>query len=137
MASAPGKRHKATDVCVPVSELPAAIAVARAALARLGIEAAILGHIGDGNFHVGYMVDTGDPDELRRSQELDSILVTDALARGGTCTGEHGIGIGKRAFLAQEHADLVPLMRGIKQLLDPNGILNPGKVLPDAPAARG
>ncbi len=131
IAAAPGKKPKATDVCVPVSELPAAIGVAREALARLGIDAAVNGHIGDGNYHVALMVDPDDPDELARSKELDAILIGDALARGGTCTGEHGIGIGKRPYLAQEHGDLLPLMCGVKRLLDPNGILNPGKVLPD------
>ena len=118
-------------MCVPVSELPDAIRVARAALDRLGIQAAVSGHIGDGNYHVALMVDTADADELRRAKELDAILIGDALARGGTCSGEHGIGIGKRPYLAEEHADLLPLMRGVKSLLDPNGILNPGKVLPD------
>jgi D-lactate dehydrogenase (cytochrome) len=131
IASGPGKKSKSTDVCVPVSELPDAIRVARAAIERLGIVAAVSGHIGDGNYHVALMVDTGDAHELRRAKELDAILIGDALARGGTCSGEHGIGIGKRPYLAEEHADLLPLMRGIKSLLDPNGILNPGKVLPD------
>jgi D-lactate dehydrogenase (cytochrome) len=131
IAAAPGKKPKATDVCVPVSQLPAAIRVAREALARLGIDAAVNGHIGDGNYHVALMVDPADPDELARSKELDAILIGDALARGGTCSGEHGIGIGKRPYLAEEHGDLLPLMRGVKSLLDPNGILNPGKVLPD------
>ena len=131
MASAPGKKPKATDVCVPVSELPDAIRVARAALDRLAIEAAVSGHIGDGNYHVAFMVDTGDPADLERAKELDAALVADALSRGGTCTGEHGIGRGKRDWLAREHPDLMPLMRDVKRLLDPNGILNPGKVLPD------
>ena len=116
---------------MPVSELPDAIRVAREALERLGIDAAVNGHIGDGNYHVALMVDPDDPDELARAKELDAILIGDALARGGTCTGEHGIGIGKRPYLAEEHGDLLPLMRGVKALLDPNGILNPGKVLPD------
>jgi D-lactate dehydrogenase (cytochrome) len=131
MASAPGKKAKSTDVCVPVSELPDAVRVAREALDQLGIEAAVTGHIGDGNYHVALMVDVNDPEELGRAKELDAILIGDALARGGTCSGEHGIGIGKRPYLAQEHGDLVPLMWDVKNLLDPNGILNPGKVLPD------
>ena len=78
------------------------------------------------------MVDPADPGSLRPLEGgLDAILIGDALARGGTCSGEHGIGIGKRPYLAEEHGDLLPLMRGVKSLLDPNGILNPGKVLPD------
>ena len=75
------------------------------------------------------MVDPDDPDEVAASDELIELLVTDALARGGTCTGEHGIGLGKVIALEREHGDLVPLMRGIKELFDPHGIMNPGKVL--------
>jgi D-lactate dehydrogenase (cytochrome) len=131
MATAPGKKPRSTDVCVPLSELPAAIARAREAIAVLGLEAGIAGHVGDGNFHVVFMVDADDEAELERLHRLDEMLVTDALARGGTCSGEHGIGLGKRGHLAREHGDLVPLYRGLKQLLDPLGILNPGKVLPD------
>jgi D-lactate dehydrogenase (cytochrome) len=128
-ASAPGKRSKATDVCVPISELPAAIEVAQAAAARLALDAPIAGHVGDGNYHVALMVDPGDPDELRRVAEFDEAIVADALARRGTCTGEHGIGLGKRKYLEREHADLLPLLRGVKRLFDPHGILNPGKML--------
>ncbi len=132
IATAPGKKPKATDVCVPVSELPAAIRAAREAVERLGLQAAISGHVGDGNYHVALMVDTDNPDELRLAAELDEALVGDALARGGTCTGEHGIGLGKQTYLAREHADLLPLLRGVKTLFDPSGILNPGKVLPSS-----
>jgi D-lactate dehydrogenase (cytochrome) len=115
-----------------VSELPAAIAAARAAADRLGIDASIAGHVGDGNYHVALMVDPDDPNELRRVELLDDAVVADALARGGTCTGEHGIGLGKQKYLEREHGDLLPLLRGVKALFDPNGILNPGKVLPPA-----
>ncbi len=76
------------------------------------------------------MVDPDDADEVRRSDELIELLVEDALARGGTCTGEHGIGLGKIHGLEAEHGDLLPLMRGVKRVFDPNGIMNPGKVLP-------
>lgn len=128
-ASAPGKGHRATDVCVPVSELAAAAVLARAELDRLGLHGGILGHAGDGNLHVSIMVDPDDADEVRRSDELVATLVEDALARGGTCTGEHGVGAGKIDWLRREHGDLVPLYRGIKALFDPHGIMNPGKVL--------
>ena len=74
------------------------------------------------------MLDPGDPNEVARAKALNARIVDDALARGGTSTGEHGVGIGKKEFLAREHGDLLPLMRGIKQLLDPKGILNPGKL---------
>ena len=127
-AAAPGRHERATDTCVPVSELAGAVEFARAEAERLGLEAAVLGHAGDGNVHVSMQVDVDDPDELARSDELVERLVVDALARGGTCTGEHGIGRGKLRALELEHGDLLPLMRGIKRLFDPNGILNPGKV---------
>jgi D-lactate dehydrogenase (cytochrome) len=127
---APGKLHKSTDVCVPVSELPEAIRRARAAVEWLGLEAAIVGHVGDGNYHVLFMLDPADPAEREAAERLNAEIVEDALAVGGTCTGEHGIGLGKIGYLEREHGDLLPLMRGIKRLLDPNGILNPGKVLP-------
>ncbi len=130
-AYAPGTAERHTDICVPLTELAATAHFARAELERLGLLGSIFGHAGDGNLHVNVRIDTGDPTSLPRSQELVDALVVDALARGGTCTGEHGIGIGKRAALAQEHGDLVPLYRAIKQAFDPNGILNPGKVLPD------
>ncbi|HVA30933.1 MAG TPA: FAD-linked oxidase C-terminal domain-containing protein [Gaiellaceae bacterium] len=130
MATAPGKKARSTDICVPVSELPGAIAGARAAVDALGLEAGISAHVADGNFHVAFMVDPGDAAELERVRRLDEVLVEDALTRGGTCSGEHGIGIGKRAHLAREHPDLVPLYRGLKDLFDPQGILNPGKVVP-------
>jgi D-lactate dehydrogenase (cytochrome) len=125
----PGTKHCSTDVCVPVSELAEAIAVSRAEVDRLGLRAGILGHVGDGNFHVGVTVDPDDADEVARLHELTRILADDALARGGTCTGEHGIGLGKIDALAREHPDLLPLYRGVKELFDPRGIMNPGKVL--------
>ena len=128
-AKTPGRKERATDVCVPVSELAASVALARAEVERLGLHAGIVGHAADGNVHVSIHVDPDDADEVARSGELVQALVDDALARGGTCTGEHGIGLGKTAALAQEHPDLLPLMRGIKTLFDSHGIMNPGKVL--------
>jgi D-lactate dehydrogenase (cytochrome) len=129
LASAPGKRHKSTDVCVPVPALAGSIRDARAALDAHGLEASIVAHAGDGNYHVLFMLDPADPGERRRADELNAELVEGALAAGGTCTGEHGIGLGKLEYLAREHGDLLPLMRGIKRLFDPAGILNPGKVV--------
>jgi D-lactate dehydrogenase (cytochrome) len=128
-AAPPGRRHRSTDVCVPLSELAGAVSFARAELDRRGLVAGIVGHAGDGNVHLSLMVDPDDPEELRASDELVDALVTDALARGGTCTGEHGIGAGKIRALEREHGDLLPLMRGVKQVFDPHGIMNPGKVL--------
>jgi len=135
-AKMPGTKERTTDVCVPLTALAAAVRFARAEIDRLDLHAGIVGHAGDGNLHVGLRVDPGDPDEVRRSDELVHNIVDDALARGGTCTGEHGIGQGKIGALEQEHGDLIPLMLSIKASFDPNGILNPGKVLPDVPPAR-
>jgi D-lactate dehydrogenase (cytochrome) len=128
-AAVPGKRHRPTDICVPLSELAGAVSFARQEVDRRGLVAGIVGHAGDGNVHLSLHVDPDDPDEVTASDELIDALVEDALARGGTCTGEHGIGLGKIDALEREHGDLLPLMRGVKALFDPNGIMNPGKVL--------
>jgi D-lactate dehydrogenase (cytochrome) len=126
--AAPGKRPYTTDVCVPVSQLPDAIRLGRSLVDETGLLGHILGHVGDGNYHISVMLDPDDPEEVARAKAVNERIVEDALARGGTSTGEHGIGIGKMPFLEREHGDLLPLMRGIKQLLDPNGIMNPGKL---------
>ncbi len=130
LALEPGSRAMTADVAVPVSELAAALEHGRTALDASGLRGGIVAHAGDGNFHVAFLLDPDDADSIERAARLNSLLVQDALARGGTCTGEHGIGLGKLGYLEREHGDLLPLMRGIKQLLDPNGILNPGKVVP-------
>ena len=130
LALAPGTKAMTTDVAVPVSELAAAIEHARRTLDESGLLGGIVGHVGDGNFHVAFLLDPDDDASIAQAEGLNATLVDDALARGGTCTGEHGIGFGKLRYLEREHGDLVPLYRGIKQLLDPNGILNPGKVVP-------
>jgi D-lactate dehydrogenase (cytochrome) len=114
---------------VPISQLPEAFRVGRRLLEECGLAGGIVGHVGDGNYHIGFLVDPDDEEMIARAKTLNAGIVEDALARGGTCTGEHGIGIGKKPFLEAEHGDTLPLMRGIKSLLDPNGILNPGKVL--------
>lgn len=124
-----GGRLQATDVCVPISELPSAIRAARESADRLAIDVAIVGHVGDGNYHVVHLFDPDDPDEARRAHALTEEIFQQALACGGTCSGEHGIGMGKIDELAVEHGDLLPLMRGIKGVIDPNGIMNPGKIL--------
>ncbi len=130
LALSPGSKAMTTDVAVPLSELAAAMEHARSALDASGLRGGIVGHVGDGNFHVAFLLDPGDAESVARAEALNTAVVDDALARGGTCTGEHGIGFGKLGYLAREHGDLLELYRGIKNLLDPAGILNPGKVVP-------
>jgi D-lactate dehydrogenase (cytochrome) len=131
----PGKRGITTDVCVPISRLAEALLGAKADIAASGFEAPIVGHVGDGNFHTIILVDEGDAAQMERAWELDRRIVARALALGGTCSGEHGVGLGKREFLEREHgAQALSVMRALKATLDPHGIMNPGKLLPDAPA---
>jgi D-lactate dehydrogenase (cytochrome) len=117
-----------TDVCVPVSDLTDALLDARRAIDARGLDGAVFGHVGDGNYHAVFPVDPEDEEDLKRAEEVNAEIVTYALQRGGTCTGEHGVGSGKTGYLEKEHADSLPFMRKIKHLADPNGILNPGKV---------
>lgn len=128
LAMAPGKRGFTTDVCVPISRLAAVIAQTRADLEESGLTAPLVGHVGDGNFHLILLVDPQDTAEIAHAQAFHGRLVERALAAGGTCTGEHGIGLGKKMFLAREHGDALPAMRAIKAALDPHGIMNPGKM---------
>jgi D-lactate dehydrogenase (cytochrome) len=120
----PGRKERATDVCVPLTELAGAAHFARAEVERLGLDAGIVGHAGDGNLHVAALI---GPGQIELSDELVHRIVDDALARGGTCTGEHGIGLGKIGALEQEHGDLIPLMQALKRAFDPNGILKIGR----------
>jgi D-lactate dehydrogenase (cytochrome) len=117
-----------TDVCVPISALAACVTETRADIDRLGLLAPIVGHVGDGNFHTMPLIDASDPGERRKVQAFLDRLVERALAFGGTCTGEHGIGQGKINYLAAEHGGAVQAMIAIKKALDPLNILNPGKI---------
>ena len=133
LALRPGAKGFVTDVCVPVSRLAQCVAEARAGVEEAGLLAPIVGHAGDGNFHVCVLVDPGDPEELARVQEFGERLARRAIELGGTCTGEHGVGYGKAHLLELEHgAEGVELMRSVRAALDPDGIMNPGKVLPPA-----
>ncbi len=125
----PGKKGLITDVCVPVSQLAQSIADTRADFDEHGILAAIVGHVGDGNYHTTLWIEPGDKAALEAAEAAVQRMVKRTLAAGGTCTGEHGIGLGKRGFLAQEHASAMAMMRTIKQALDPDNIMNPGKVV--------
>jgi D-lactate dehydrogenase (cytochrome) len=129
-AQSPGKRMFATDACVPLSQLPDAVRFARERIDARGREAAIVGHVGDGNYHLALTADPDDPQDVADATALNDELVAWALDHGGTSTGEHGVGLGKIGYLEREHGDLLPHLRGLKELFDPNGILNPGKVVP-------
>ena len=124
----PGAIGWATDVCVPISRLAECIVETKSELSASTVPATILGHVGDGNFHVVFSIDPGNPAELEEVQAINARLVRRALAMDGTCTGEHGIGLGKQEWLEEELGEAVDLMRSIKRALDPDNILNPGKV---------
>jgi D-lactate dehydrogenase (cytochrome) len=128
-AAKPGWGMWATDVCVPISRLAECIRETQKDIVESGLYAPIVGHVGDGNFHLTMMVKPDDPDYLRRAEALNDRLVGRALALGGTCTGEHGVGLGKIKFLYEEHGEAMSLMRAIKQALDPHDIMNPGKII--------
>ncbi len=126
----PGCRSLTTDVCVPISSLAACIAETADDVAQAGLMAPIFGHVGDGNFHCLLLIDPTLPDEMRRAEELSERLVRRAIRLEGTCTGEHGVGLHKKAYLHEEHGLAgVALMEKIKRALDPKNILNPGKVV--------
>ena len=129
LALRPGSQGWTTDVCVPISQLAHAILLTQQDLAAGSLLAPLVGHVGDGNFHLIFLLDPNNPQELAEAQAASARLVERALALGGTCTGEHGIGYGKRDYLALEHGAAVEVMRAIKAALDPLGLLNPGKVV--------
>ncbi|PIC69684.1 2-hydroxy-acid oxidase [Sporosarcina sp. P16b] len=124
----PGKKLMVTDVCLPISELADAVNHAREVVESLEMPGGIVGHVGDGNFHVLLMMDMNDPAELAKADELNEKIVHYALERGGTCTGEHGVGIGKQKYQQQEHGAALLVMQKIKRALDPDNLLNPNKI---------
>ena len=127
--SRPGCRCITTDTCVPISRLADALLDTVAEADESGIPYFLVGHVGDGNFHVGYLIDPDDDDERARAEALNHRVVQRAIALQGTCTGEHGVGLHKMGFLIDEAgAGAVAMMRTIKQALDPDNIMNPGKV---------
>ena len=129
LALKPNHKGIATDVCVPISRLAEALLGAKGDIEASGLTAPIVGHVGDGNFHTVILVDQEDPTALDRAWALDRAIVHRALKLGGTCSGEHGVGIGKREFLEIEHGpEALAAMRAVKAALDPKGILNPGKI---------
>ncbi len=130
LAVKPGSRGYVTDVCVPISKLADCIAETQVDIAASGLFAPIIGHVGDGNFHSTMFIDPDDPAMHAKALELDKRMVQRALAMGGTCTGEHGIGLGKLKHMRNEHGDgAIEVMQTIKRALDPQNIMNPGKVV--------
>lgn len=128
----PGCRCFPTDVCVPISRLAECIDATYADIAQVSIPIALFGHVGDGNFHLVVLVDPENPQEMSEAAWISERVVERAIAMDGTCTGEHGIGLGKRKYLVREHGNAaVDAMRAIKAALDPDNLLNPGKVLPE------
>jgi len=130
LALKPGMTAFATDACVPISRLADCIMQTKVDIAASGLTAPILGHVGDGNFHLVVLFDAGDADQRARAETLATGVSMRAIAMGGTCTGEHGIGWHKLDVLVQEHGEAVDLMRSIKRALDPHNIMNPGKTVP-------
>jgi D-lactate dehydrogenase (cytochrome) len=129
LALRPGCRAWATDVCVPISRLADCVIETKADHANAPFPVCLVGHAGDGNFHVIYLIDPSSEAELAESRRLNERVVTRALAMGGTCTGEHGVGYGKIKSVEAEHGEAVDVMRDIKRALDPDNRMNPGKVL--------
>jgi len=129
LAMRPGCRSWSTDVCVPISKLSDCVVQTRDDHAGLSFPVLIVGHAGDGNFHLVYLLDPNNPEELEQARQLNERMVARALAMGGTCTGEHGVGYGKMKFLEAEHGEGLSVMRDIKRALDPDNRMNPGKVV--------
>ena len=124
-----GCRGIATDVCVPISKLAECILETRKDIDASGLCAPIVGHVGDGNFHIVFVVDPDNADEMKRAEDVNARMVMRAIALDGTCTGEHGVGYGKIDFLTAEHGEALVAMRAVKQALDPQNIMNPGKII--------
>jgi D-lactate dehydrogenase (cytochrome) len=125
----PGAKAFATDVCVPLSRLAECVLETQKDIAASKLIAPIVGHVGDGNFHVSPMIDMENPAEVAAAKAFSERLVERALAMEGTCTGEHGVGQGKMKYLRAEHGEALTVMRAVKHALDPQGLMNPGKIV--------
>jgi D-lactate dehydrogenase (cytochrome) len=131
VASRPGARAWTTDICVPISHLAECILETQQDLAAANVVAPLVGHAGDGNFHLIIMLDPDDGAEFDKISRLSERLVERALKFGGTCSGEHGVGVGKLKYLKAEHGDALDVMRAIKNAIDPRNLMNPGKLIPE------
>jgi D-lactate dehydrogenase (cytochrome) len=130
LALRPGCKPWTTDVCVPISRLAQCVLETRADVEEAGVLAPLVGHAGDGNFHLIFLMDPDDPAELSTAKAVNARLVQRALAMGGTCSGEHGVGMGKIEYLADEHGASLDVMKTIKRAFDPENRMNPGKMFP-------
>jgi len=128
LARRPGGKAWVTDVCVPISRLAECIVETKRDLAETSLFAPLVSHAGDGNFHLTIIIDPDDDAEHAVVKAFTERLVRRALSLGGTCTGEHGLGIGKKTYLVEEHGEAVSVMRALKQALDPQNLMNPGKI---------
>jgi D-lactate dehydrogenase (cytochrome) len=133
LALRPGCKGWPTDVCVPISRLAECVLETKADLAASSLLAPLVGHVGDGNFHLVFLVDPDNEAEIAAAAAANDRLVMRALAMDGTCSGEHGVGYGKMPFLAAEHGEALEVMRAVKRALDPDQIMNPGKIVPFSP----
>ncbi|WP_286164777.1 MULTISPECIES: FAD-linked oxidase C-terminal domain-containing protein [Clostridia] len=124
----PGKKQMVTDVCVPISQLANAIKHGRDAVEASGLPGGIVGHVGDGNYHIIMMIDPQNPEDVAKANVVNEQIVSYALSCGGTCTGEHGVGVGKAKYQLAEHGAAFEVMKRIKNSLDPQHIFNPGKI---------
>ena len=129
LALRPGSKGLTTDVCVPISRLAECIVETQKDIKESNLTAPLVGHVGDGNFHLVVLLDPDNPDELHNAERFNERLVARALAMDGTCTGEHGVGFGKSKFLRDEHGNGVDVMAAVKRAIDPQGLMNPGKIL--------
>ena len=129
LALRPGCKGFSTDVCVPISKLAECILETQADVAESNIVAPLVGHVGDGNFHLVVVIDPDDKDEMSRAMALNGRLVERAISMGGTCTGEHGVGYGKIDHLEKEHGEAISVMRDLKRTFDPDNVMNPGKII--------
>jgi D-lactate dehydrogenase (cytochrome) len=129
LAMRPGSRGWTTDACVPISRLAECIIETKRDIAASPLPGALVGHVGDGNFHIIFPVDPDDAAQITEAERLSSRIAERALTMGGTCSGEHGVGLGKKKYLAREHGESLDVMRAIKRTLDPHGLMNPGKLV--------